>query len=36
MRIYQYALIEKQNREYQKWLEQLKKDVYVYIAEDYR
>jgi peptidyl-prolyl cis-trans isomerase SurA len=36
MRIYQYALIEKQNREYQKWLEQLKKEVYVYVAEDYR
>ncbi len=36
MRIYQYALLEKQNREYQKWLDGLRKQVYVYIAEDLR
>lgn len=36
MRIYQYALIEKQNREYQKWVERLREEVYVYIDEDFR
>ena len=36
MRIYQYALIEKQNREYQKWVDKLREEVYVYIDEDFR
>ncbi len=36
MRIYQYALIEKQNREYQKWVERLRGEVYVYIDENFR
>lgn len=36
MRIYQYALLEKQNREYQKWLDSLRQQVYVYVAEDLR
>ncbi len=34
MRIYQYALFEKQNREYQKWLNGLREQVYVYVVDD--
>lgn len=36
MKIYQFALIEKQNREYQKWLEKLREEVYVYVDESFR
>ncbi|CUT04096.1 peptidylprolyl isomerase [Candidatus Chrysopegis kryptomonas] len=36
MRIYQYALIEKQNREYQKWIEKLRDEIYVYVVDDLR
>lgn len=36
MRIYQLALVEKQSREYQKWLERLRKEVYVYVDESFR
>lgn len=36
MKIYQYALFEKQNREYQKWLDGLRKQIYVFVAEDLR
>lgn len=36
MRIYQFALIEKQNREYQKWLERLREEVYVYVEESFK
>ncbi len=36
MRIYQYALIEKQNKEYQKWIDGLRKEVYIFVAEDLR
>jgi peptidyl-prolyl cis-trans isomerase SurA len=34
MRIYQYALFEKQSKEYQKWLDVLRQQAYVYIVED--
>ncbi|MEN3038096.1 MAG: peptidylprolyl isomerase [Candidatus Kryptonium sp.] len=36
MKIYQFALIEKQNREYQKWLEKLREEVYVYVDESFK